>query len=56
LLRSVNACVGTVDTFRAANEERELIGIEFLSPELVTPEAVNRALAEHGFDPIDAGS
>ncbi len=36
------------------NEERELIGIEFLAPELVTPESVNRALDEHGFDPIDS--
>jgi uncharacterized protein YuzE len=41
------------DTLLEVNEEGELIGIEFLSPELVTAEAVNRAVAEHGFDPID---
>lgn len=36
------------------NEREELIGFEFLSPELVTPEGLNRVLAENGFDAVDA--
>jgi uncharacterized protein YuzE len=42
-----------LDMLLEVNHRGELIGIEFLSPELVTAEGLNRVLAENGFDSVD---
>jgi len=36
------------------NTEGKLIGIELVTPELVTLEAINGVLEDYGFQPIDA--
>ncbi len=36
------------------NREGKLIGIELVTPELVTLEAINSVLEDYGFQPIDA--
>ena len=36
------------------NTEGKLIGIELVTPELVTLEAINGVLEGYGFQPIDA--
>ena len=36
------------------NSEGKLIGIELVTPELVTLEAINGVLEDYGFQPIDA--